>query len=237
MWFPWCSRSRHALIKTVFAVGWKQRMGAGGLSVEVWCFADPPSLESLSGSHCHFTDTFVWLLLVVLKVWLVSLFAKNYICFKSKTGWLLKKHICMSSAWSHSMSLTAFTEKWNFFQHILNPKGKIFFFLFTKMFLAVQNISQNCFFTMISFHRKCLSINLKVSQIEEAWSQGTLASAGIFGNCGGNTFFLFVSSAGHGCLSGYCTCGCKTKMWHYLYICMRGCVWRGCRWGGAVCFC
>lgn len=42
---------------------------------------------------------------------------------------------------------------------------------------------------MISFHRKCLSINLKVSQIEEAWSQDTLASAGIFGNCGGNTFF------------------------------------------------
>lgn len=182
MWFPWCSRSRHALIKTVFAVGWKQRMG-GGLSVEVWCFADPPSLESLSGSHCHFTNTFVWLLLVVLKVWLVSLFAKNYICFKSKTGWLLKKHICMSSAWSHSMSLTAFTEKWNFFQHIWNPKGKIFFFFSQKCSLqckiSVKIVSSRWLaFTESAFPLTSKFPKLKRHEVKAPWHQlASLATA------------------------------------------------------------
>lgn len=67
---------------------------------------------------------------------------------------------------------------------------------------------------MISFHRKFFSMNPKVSP----WHQlASLATA----------VFCFICRSRMP-IRLYCTCGCKTKMWQYLYICMNECVWGGC---------
>lgn len=177
------------------------------LSVQVWFGADAPNFRLLSRSHCHFSDTLVWLLCVVLNMCLVSFFFYYW-----KLHGFLNIHLRVFCLKSFHITQSLYVNI-TFLSSLSKTQIVDFFF-------RMKNTSHICCFRMIGFHRKFLFINFRVSQVEKTWGQCNLASVGIFGNCSENTFFVVVVlSAGR--TSGCCKCGRKTKIWRYLYICMR----------------